>query len=180
MTKDTIKSLSRFMMSDKLGFDFFNRYTLDVAKELIGKELVYKNHRGFITETEAYMGFDDPASHAFRGRTPRNAVMFGPAGYAYIYFIYGMYHCLNVTTQEEGFPAAVLIRGVLLEDGTHLNGPGKLCRHFELTKAQNGIDMTVSPHLFITHNSLSFPILTTPRIGIKVGVDLPWRFVADI
>ena len=90
MTKDTIKLLSRFMMSDKLGFDFFNRYTLDVAKELIGKELVYKNHRGFITETEAYMGFDDPASHAFRGRTPRNAVMFGPAGYAYIYFIYGM------------------------------------------------------------------------------------------
>lgn len=180
MTKDMVKLSSRFMMNDKLEFDFFNRNTLDVAKDLIGKELVYNDCRGWITETEGYMGFDDPASHAFRGRTPRNAVMFGPAGYSYIYFIYGMYHCLNVTTQAEGFPAAVLIRGVLLPDGTHLNGPGKLCRHFELTKAQSGIDMTVSPHLFITDNSRSFPILTTPRIGIKVGVDLPWRFVADI
>ncbi len=168
------------MMKDNLCIDFFNRNTLTVAKELIGKELVFKNIRGWITETEAYMGFDDPASHAFRGLTTRNALMFGRAGVSYIYLIYGMYHCLNVTTEAEGFPAAVLIRGVLLPDGTHLNGPGKLCRYFGLTKEQNGLDMTIGEDLFIQDSNRCFQVKTTSRIGIKVGTDLLWRFVASV
>ena len=168
------------MMRDKLSIDFFNRNTLLVARELIGKKLVYKDKQGWITETEAYMGFEDPASHAFRGKTPRNEPMFGRAGYSYIYLIYGMYYCLNIVTEEIGFPAAVLIRGILLPDGTHLNGPGKICRYFGLTKLQNGKDMVTSKDFFIENTDKHFPVETTPRIGIKVGLNLPWRFVADI
>ena len=147
-------------MNNKLGINFFDRNTLLVAKELIGKELVYENKHLWITETEAYMGFDDPASHAYKGRTPRNAIMYGKAGFSYIYFIYGMYHCLNIVTEKEGYPAAVLIRGGLLHDGTYLNGPGKLCRYLNLTTAQNKINMTSSSLLFVTDNSHFFKIKT--------------------
>lgn len=164
----------------RLSRPFFERPTLQVAKELIGKQLVFQDKKGLITETEAYFGFDDPASHAYRGQTPRNRVMFGPAGFSYIYFIYGMYYCLNVTTQEEGFPAAVLIRGLLLPNGLHLNGPGKLCREMALSTAYTGQDMTLSEDFYFEDVGQTFPVQNTTRIGLKQGTDLKWRYVAKL
>ncbi len=166
----------------KLKRAFFNRPTLLVAEELLGKVLVFKNHQGIITETEAYIGFDDPASHAYRGETPRTKIMFGKAGFSYVYLIYGMYHCLNIITEKEGFPAGVLIRGLKLLDktGTHLDGPGKICRHLGITKAHYGIDLATSSELYVGCINHSLQFNTTPRIGIKVAVDKPWRFIAKI
>jgi DNA-3-methyladenine glycosylase len=165
----------------RLERDFFEQSTLDVAQQLIGKSMMFENVQGVITETEAYVGQDDPACHAARGLTPRNAVMFGPAGHSYVYFIYGMYFCLNFVTEKEGFPAAVLIRGVFIKSPfeKHLNGPGKLCRDFGITKEHNGIDLTLSPQLYVLRESQPLPYITTPRIGIRVGTDKLWRFVAD-
>ncbi len=173
----------------KLNRSFYNRNTLLVAKELLGKVLVYKQHRGIITETEAYMGFDDPASHAYKGPTPRTKIMFGPAGFSYIYLIYGMYYCLNIVTEQKGFPAAVLIRGLKLLDDTetynvkktslHLDGPGKICRHLGISKDQNEIDMINNDELYVGCIKHSLPFSQTPRIGIKVGTAKPWRFIAN-
>jgi DNA-3-methyladenine glycosylase len=165
------------MSSKKLKRGFFARDTITVAQELLGKTLVYQNHRGIITETEAYIGQDDPACHAARGLTPRTKPMFGPAGVSYIYFIYGMYFCMNIVTEETGFPAAVLLRGLLYEDGTHYNGPGKLCRALGLTKEQNEIDMTTSKELYVLDTPSIPEFDSTPRIGIKQGLDKHWRFV---
>jgi DNA-3-methyladenine glycosylase len=130
----------------RLGREFYARDTLTVARELLGQRLVRvmedgQRLAGIIVETEAYIGEEDQACHASHGRTPRNAVMYGPAGFAYIYFIYGMYYCLNVVTEQEGFPAAVLIRAIEPTEGIPrmqayrqgrplhelTNGPGKLC-----------------------------------------------------
>ncbi|MFH1428594.1 MAG: DNA-3-methyladenine glycosylase [Candidatus Margulisiibacteriota bacterium] len=142
---------------------FYNRPTITVARELLGKTLVYQvspdnRFTAKIIETEAYLD-DDPASHAFRGKTPRNAPMFGPPGFTYIYFIYGMYHCLNFVTEKEGKAGAVLIRALEPLEGIEQmqknrargnknvdmhnlsNGPGKLCRALGLTKAHNEMDM---------------------------------------
>lgn len=159
---------------------FFNRPTLQVAEELIGKVLVFKQHRGIITETEAYIGFDDPASHAFKGETPRTKIMFGKAGFSYVYLIYGMYHCLNIVTEKAGFPAAVLIRGVQLSDVSklHLDGPGKICRHMGITKAHYGIDVATSEELYLGCIKQTLAFSKTPRIGIKVATDRLWRFLA--
>lgn len=159
--------------------DFFEQNSLTVAQMLLGKVLVFESFRGIIVETEAYCGFDDPASHAARGQTPRNAVMFGPAGYSYVYFIYGMYHCLNIVTESAGYPAGVLIRGVYMNDqDLHLNGPGKLCRHWHITKKDNQVDMVTSPHFYVSDEGIYLPWKATPRIGIKEGKDKLWRFVA--
>lgn len=164
----------------KLKRSFFNRSTLIVAEELLGKVLVFNEYKAIITETEAYMGFDDPASHAYRGITPRTQVMFGKPGISYVYLIYGMYHCLNIVTEKEGFPAAVLIRSVKLLDDTalNLNGPGKLCRHMNITKTHNALDMISSDDFYIGCNDLILPFQRTARIGIKVGTDKLWRFLA--
>lgn len=161
---------------------FFNRPTLLVAEELIGKVLVFRDHHGIITETEAYIGFDDPASHAFRGETPRTKIMFGKAGFSYVYLIYGMYYCLNIVTEKEGFPAGVLIRGIKLldEPRIHLDGPGKVCRYLGITKAHYGIDVTKSDELYVGCIKQRFEFLRTPRIGIKVATDRPWRFLAKL
>ena len=161
---------------------FFNRPTLLVAEELLGKALVFKGHQGIITETEAYMGFDDPASHAFRGKTPRTKILFGKAGFSYVYLIYGMYHCLNIVTEKEGFPAAVLIRGIKLLDktGLHLNGPGKVCRYLNINKEQNELNMITSDELYVACINQQYSFAKTPRIGIKVGTEKLWRFLADI
>lgn len=166
-------------MAERLQRDFFNRPTLDVAKELLGKIIVFNDFAGVITETEAYIGQDDPACHAARGRTLRNEVMFGPAGFTYVYFIYGMYHCLNFVTEEEGRPAAVLIRGVMQThpQPLHLNGPGKLCRNFGITRQQNKTDLILSEHLYVKESPFSPKFKATPRIGIKKGVEKLWRFV---
>ena len=143
-------------------------------------------------ETEAYIGEGDPACHAARGKTPRNAVMYGPPGYAYIYFIYGMYFCLNVVTEEEGFPAAVLIRAVEpimgMETMAKLrkqtkptalaSGPGKLCQAFSLTRDQNGLDLCTAGEVFLAEGEPvpDDQVVADGRIGIREGNEHPWRF----
>jgi len=129
---------------------FFNRNTVVVARELLGKFLVRrignKLIRAGITETEAYCGIRDLACHASKGLTKRTKVMFGPAGFSYVYMIYGMYHCLNIVTEKEGNPSAVLIRAVGYEN---CDGPGKLCRELRIDKKLNEIDITKSGLLWI-------------------------------
>lgn len=160
----------------RLTRDFFNRPTLEVARDLLGKHLVFGDREGRITEVEAYIGDgSDPACHAHRGKTERNQVMFGPPGHSYVYFIYGMYHCLNFVTEPEGVAAAVLIRGL---DGEKLDGPGKLCREFNITKNHNGIDLCEDENFYVEDRGESpSEIEATPRIGIKEGKDLLWRFL---
>ena len=177
--------------------DFYSRDSLTVARELLGKVLVRKYSdktlTGRIVEAEAYKGADDPASHAHRGRTPRNTVMFGRPGIAYVYFTYGNHHCLNVVTEGEGVPGAVLIRA--LEplggrsvmrmnrgvDDPHnlLSGPGKLTKALQITRELNGLDLTVEGELCLTHNDSGErpPVATTSRIGVDNGSEHLWRFI---
>jgi DNA-3-methyladenine glycosylase len=174
------------MTRKRLTRDFFNRPTLRVAKELLGKFLVRKINgkiiAAVITETEAYCGPNDLASHASRGRTKRTEVMFGPPGHAYVYLIYGMYHCLNVVTEREEYPAAVLIRAI---DAQGVNGPGKLCRHFQIDKTLNREDLTTSKKLWIENRGMKLEpsqIKRAPRIGVDYAgpyKNKPWRFVLD-
>ncbi|MBU0984085.1 MAG: DNA-3-methyladenine glycosylase [candidate division Zixibacteria bacterium] len=178
----------------KLPRSFYNRPTLEVAPELLGKYLVHATAHepvsGRIVEVEAYVGQGDPACHAARGKTDRNAVMFGPPGFAYVYFIYGMYHCFNIVTEREGFPAAVLIRAAEPTDGLSLmeynspgkrhhellSGPGKLCRSMGITVAHSGLDLT-GGEIYVEDRETSVPtIVTGSRIGIRSGTDLLWRF----
>ncbi len=164
----------------RLPRSFFDRPTLQVARELPGKALVYGETRGIITETEAYIGRDDPACHAARGRTKRTETMFSKAGHAYVYLIYGMYHCLNFVTEAEDFPAAVLVRGIVIEGESPktLNGPGKLCRRLGITRADNGTDIMQTDHFYVAETGISPPLEATPRIGISSGTDKLWRFLA--
>jgi len=182
----------------KLDRGFYDRPTLKVASDLIGKVLVRRlngrNLAGKIVETEAYIGPSDLASHAFRGKTPRTSVMFGPPGVSYVYMIYGVYFCLNAVTESEGFPAAVLIRAVEpLEnirimrshrynpphDTNIASGPGKLCMAMSIDKSLNAVDLA-SRKLWIEERSLKVDrIETGPRIGIDYAgeyKDKPWRF----
>lgn len=182
---------------------FYQRDTLLVARELLGKEFLHtiggKRVGGLITETEAYIGVDDPACHAARGMTPRTEVMFGRAGHAYVYFIYGMYHCVNFITERDGFPAAVLIRAIAPTRGVDLmarrrygttqitqkqkkniaNGPGKLCMAMDIHRGDNKKDLLKdSLGVYDVGTKISKKeVLVTSRIGIAVGRDLPWRFV---
>lgn len=163
---------------------FFERHTVTVAWELLGKIFLYGPWRGVITETEAYHGEDDLACHAARGRTPRTEVMYGPPGYSYVYFIYGMYHCLNVVTAPQGFPAAVLIRGIRFESPTvsHQDGPGKLCRLLNIKKeTHNGLDMISNPTFGLIDAPLASHYTASPRVGISRGKEHLWRFkIQDI
>lgn len=130
---------------------------------------------GRIVEAEAYTQ-DDPACHAFKGITPRSKIMYGPPGFAYVYFIYGMYHCLNVVTEADGTAGAVLIRALEF-DGA--NGPGKLCRQWQIDKSFNGVDLLdQNSHLWLSGGSLKIDetMEVTPRIGISVATDKLWRF----
>ena len=165
-------------MRNRLSRSFFQSPTIQVAQDLLGKRLVFQEFSGIITETEAYHQDGDPACHAYRGKTPRCTPMFGPAGYSYVYFIYGMYHCLNIVTEAEGIGAAVLIRGLQL-DTINLNGPGKLCRHLAITKDQNAIDLITSPNFYVCETGINPPFKATPRIGIRQGTDKLWRFVVS-
>lgn len=160
----------------KLGYDFYNRHGVEVAKDLLGKKIVFGKFQGIITETEAYRGEDDAASHAYKGITKRSAIMFGLAGHVYVYLIYGMYYCLNIVTEAEGEPSAVLIRGLQLPD-IHLDGPGKICRHLGITTAHNGINVITNQEFYLTDGVNIKDYLTTPRIGIRKAVEKPWRFV---
>ena len=166
----------------KLKRSFFNRSTLVVAEELLGKVLVFKNIKGMITETEAYCGTGDPASHAHKGETPRTKVMFNIPGFSYVYLIYGMYHCLNFVTEPKGTPGAVLIRGLQLlnESKAYLDGPGKICRYFKITKEHNALDITKEADFYIEDIKQQLSFTKTPRIGIKVATDKPWRFLANL
>ncbi len=181
--------------SEKLTRDFYNRPTIEVARDLLGRILVRKFGGSYLTgrivETEAYLGADDKASHAARGRTPRADVMFGPPGHAYVYFIYGMYNCLNFVTEPEGIPAAVLIRAVEPLSGIEqmkklrgakqlhqlTSGPGKLCQAFAIDRTLNRADLT-GDALFV---SVGEPVprrdvVATPRIGVTAAKDLLRRF----
>jgi len=175
---------------------FYRRNTVCVAKELLGKVLVRRlgdtRLEGIIVETEAYRGYDDAASHAYRGPTRRNQVMFGEPGHAYVYFTYGMHYCLNVTTEPAGQAGAVLIRAVQPVKGIvemkkrrrtdHLrdlsNGPAKLTRAFVVDKTLNGHDLTSGEKLFIIKPSHAerVRVSVTTRIGIRTSAEKPWRF----
>lgn len=178
----------------KLNREFYLRPTLDVARDLIGKYLVFKTGGKVLSarlvEVEAYIGENDPACHAAVGRTDRNDIMYGPGGYSYVYFIYGMYHCLNVVTENEGFPAAVLIRGAEPVEGVEImlsqfdnkknngltSGPGKLCKAFGLSREHNGLDL-VGDILFIEDRGFRpARIENSSRIGIKKAIEKKWRF----
>lgn len=181
--------------------DFFVRSPEIVAREMLGKVLVHhrKGERlsGRIIEVEAYLGLSDPASHAFRGRTSANAVLFGPPGVAYVYFIYGMHDCLNVSCLPDGEPGGVLIRALTPLEGIKTmarlrglpadakpqqltGGPGKLCEAFGITRAKhNGIDVTQAESSIQIEDHGSYPgtIEITPRIGISKAIEQPLRFV---
>jgi len=161
-----------------LTHNFYNRPVVEVAKDLLGKRLAFGSVQGIITETEAYGGSDDEASHAYRGITKRSAIMFGSPGYTYVYMIYGMYYCLNIVAEEEENPGAVLIRALMLPQ-IDLNGPGKVCRYLGITKNHNGIDLIHSDCLFVTHGIPVLGYTATSRIGINKALDKQWRFVMN-
>ncbi len=178
--------------------DFYLQDTRQAAQKLLG--LIVQRRlptgetlSGIIVETEAYLT-DDPACHAYRGRTPRNAAMFGPPGHAYVYFTYGLHMMLNFVCAPEGTAEAVLIRaleptegidamrenrGSALETKQLTNGPGKLSQALALTHlSHNGVDITDSDgELQVLPNDFApFELVSTTRIGITRGVDLPWRY----
>jgi DNA-3-methyladenine glycosylase len=160
--------------------NFYKRSTLLVAKQLLGTVLCRRLPDGAvltapIVEVEAYTE-DDPACHAFRGLTERTRVMFGPPGHAYVYFIYGMYYCLNVVTEPEKTPGAVLIRAIGVAGG---EGPGKLCRLWGINKDQNGVDLcNPESDIWIVRGEKvgNSEIQESTRIGLKVAEERPWRF----
>ncbi|MCX5721660.1 MAG: DNA-3-methyladenine glycosylase [Nitrospirae bacterium] len=164
---------------------YFNRPTVTVARSLIGKYLVRVNDgrrlEGKIVEVEAYVGPEDKACHASKGRTLRTDVMFGGGGIAYIYLIYGMYHCLNVVTEREGFPSAVLIRAIEL-DGELIDGPGKLCRALQIDRSLNRANLTSGESLWFEDRGESVrrgSIEAHPRVGVDYAGEWakkPWRF----
>jgi DNA-3-methyladenine glycosylase len=154
----------------KLARAFYDRDTQLVARELLGKLLVHGDRVGRIVETEAYLGPHDLAAHSARGLTKRNAPMFGPPGYAYVYMIYGMYFCMNVVTEREGHASAVLLRAVEpvrnITGTSH--GPGLLCRAMKIDRRLNGRDL-LSDDFFIASppNEEEFRIVKRPRIGVE-------------
>lgn len=164
---------------------YFTRPTVTVARSLIGKYLVRviegRRVAGRIVEVEAYVGPEDKACHASKGRTQRTDVMFGSGGIAYVYLIYGMYHCLNVVTEREGFPSAVLIRAIEL-DGALIDGPGKLCRALQIDRSLNRADLTSGESLWFEDRGESVgrgSIEAHPRVGVDYAGEWakkPWRF----
>ncbi|MDR2008331.1 MAG: DNA-3-methyladenine glycosylase [Alphaproteobacteria bacterium] len=160
---------------------FFLNPTLDVAKALLGKSISIGKYQGIITETEAYFG-DDPASHGACGLTKRNAPMFESGGIAYVYIIYGIHHCLNFVCDKEGFPAAVLIRGIHIfnnDDVLKLDGPGKICKFLNIDREDNYKSLLDGSFITLYDNENSVKIKSTPRIGITKNKDAPWRFVME-
>ncbi len=180
-----------------LSKEFFNRNTVKVAKDLLGKIIEYDNVSGMIVETEAYRGYPDEASHAAK-RTPRSAIMFDTHGFFYVYFVYGNYFCLNMTC-EDGRPGAVLVRalepltgigamakrrGIRAGNKKELtqkqlvslaNGPGKLCQALGITKALN--NTAVGDKMKVYGGGMKqFRITCATRVGIKKAVQLKWRF----
>lgn len=182
----------------RLKRNFFNRNTITVARQLLGQYLCRripstgsgqagKIVKAKITGVEAYCGTKDQASHASKGLTPRTKIMFGPPGRAYVYMIYGMYHCLNFVTEKEGNPSAVLIRAANIIKGlprggeAALRGPGKLCRELKIDKKLNGLDLIRSGELWVEEGEKIKPSLI--KKGKRIGIDYAgkyrdklWRF----
>ena len=185
-----------------LPVDFYRRPTLDVARDLIGKVLVYRaksgTTAGAIVEVEAYIGEDDPACHAAAGPTERNAPLYGPPGRAYVYLNYGLHDMMNAVTEEEGRPAAVLIRALESVDGLPLmrrrrskapwrkgkpavsdhelcRGPGNLCRAMGITLADNERTLTRGPLTIQDRGIEAGEIVWSRRIGIRFGTEHHWR-----
>lgn len=173
--------------------NFYKRETLQVAQDLLGCFLVRKIgkkiFRARIVETEAYIGEDDLACHASKGRTKRTEVMYGEPGHAYVYLIYGMYELLNIVTEKEGFPAAVLIRAVAVEGmpQNKTNGPGKLTRALQIDRSFNTWDLTKGEKLWIESSPLKFrrakeKVVATKRVGVdyaKHCAEYLWRFTLE-
>ncbi|MPZ16565.1 MAG: DNA-3-methyladenine glycosylase [Luteitalea sp.] len=189
-------------MKRRLPRGFYDRPTLEVARDLIGKVLVHHTPdgvaSGVIVEAEAYIGEDDPACHAAAGLTKRSSVLYGRPGMAYVYFNYGMHCLVNAVTEAEGAPAAVLLRALDPLKGVELmrrrrmalsrngheiarhslcRGPGNLTRALGITLEQNNTDLCGADLLVEDHGFLLEPIAWTPRVGISVGTDKPWRCV---
>ena len=164
---------------------YFNRPTLTVARSLIGKYLVRSIDgrilAGKIVEVEAYVGAQDKACHASKGRTKRTDVMFGPGGVAYVYLIYGMYHCLNVVTERKEFPSAVLIRAIEL-DRELIDGPGRLCRALQIDRRLNRVDLTTGESLWFEDRGVLVEradVGAHPRVGVDYAgewAEKLWRF----
>ncbi|HET6315096.1 MAG TPA: DNA-3-methyladenine glycosylase [Chloroflexota bacterium] len=175
----------------RLRREFFARDTRLVARELLGQTLVHitddgVRRSGRIVETEAYVGPDDAASHARSGPNGRARLMWGSAGVAYVYLIYGLHHCFNVVTERDGFPGAVLVRALEpLDDRERANGPALVCRALLIDRGCNGVDLTESVSLFIEDAPRVAD--TRVRMGPRIGVDYagdwavhPWRlWIAD-
>ena len=185
--------------------DFYDRPTLQVARDLIGKVLVHETRGGLtsgvIVETEAYIGETDPACHAAPGPTKRNAPLYGPPGVAYVYLNYGIHYLVNAVTEAEGWPAAVLLRALEPREGIPLmrrrraaagtrrpsairdndlcRGPGNLTRALGIDLAQNLRDLTDSALRIEDRNEPIRPVAWSPRIGITVGVEREWRVTAS-
>lgn len=191
----------------RLRQSFFERDTVQVARELLGTQLVRrvdensdgKPLRGMVVETEAYVGTGDTACHASKGKTPRNAVMFGPAGVSYVYFVYGMHHMFNVVTEEPGRPCAVLVRGLFPLEGHEemgrrrgcsgrelANGPAKLCQAMGIDRSLNESDVVSGKELwFEEYRSVSTEeVRCGPRMGIDYAElkdrEAAWRFWLEV
>jgi DNA-3-methyladenine glycosylase len=170
--------------------DFFARSVHEVAPDLIGVTLLVDGVGGRIVEVEAY-DQDDPASHAYRGQTERNAAMFGPPGHAYVYRSYGIHWCLNLVCREQGVPEAVLIRaleptvGLDLQRGRRLtedvrdlcSGPGKLCQALAITREHDGLALDAPPFQLVERDEVP-EIVTGPRIGLTRATELSWRYMS--
>jgi len=152
---------------------------LEVAPRLLGATLRHGGVALRITEVEAYDGAEDPGSHAFRGPTTRNAIMFGPPGFLYVYLIYGMHHCANVVCGPEGRAAAVLLRAgeIVGEPPRTASGPGRLCRALDIDRDQGGVDLTTGPvRLELGDRVPVSSVSCGPRVGLRAAADRPWRF----
>jgi DNA-3-methyladenine glycosylase len=165
---------------------FYDRDPLGVAPALLGKVLVTAAGAGRVVEVEAYRGEHDPASHAFRGRTPRNATMFGPPGHLYVYFTYGMHFCANVVCGPDGVAGAVLLRALAPFDGlSGSSGPALLCRSLGIDRSFDGADLVTGEGgvQLLDDGWVPAAVATSPRVGLseRVGfaLDLPWRFFVD-
>jgi len=180
-----------------LGRAFYARDALAVAPLLLGRTLVSESDAGTVTgrivEVEAYCGFSDPASHAYRGPTRRNAVMFGPPGHLYVYFTYGMHFCANAVCEAVGSPGAVLLRAVeplsgidvmaerrgLASVGLLARGPARLAQAFGIDRALDGCDLVGGPVWIGGRQVLCGAVLASPRVGITKAVGEPWRFAEE-
>jgi DNA-3-methyladenine glycosylase len=162
---------------------------LEVAPRLLGATLRHGDVALRVTEVEAYDGPNDPGSHAYRGRTARNAVMFGPPAHLYVYFTYGMHHCCNVVVGPEGTPSAVLLRAGEVVDGRDValarrprstvrdlaRGPARLCQALAITREQDGADLSSGPLTLVLGDPVGH-VETGPRVGLRGAPDRPWRY----